>query len=399
MGNFKVLYSFISNRVLPRANSDDSAVSVTSQETCSDYPNYHHKQHRRHYSDTSSAILHKEAIQQLFPCEDRHSFNPHYQHNLHSTSPIYSTPPSLSSSPTNSSPSSTTSSSSQASSTSRPYYHYNSSSRRSLSSPHTRQQYQHLQQQHQHQQQKQRQQQQQHSRSYSYNRQQARRQNHQRSYVNQPYFESPSLEDDLVIGYDNQRIFYESGASASMTRVHPNGSPSYPSSPTSSMSSAFARQQQQQQQQQQQRLQGHRRTASHISASYSVSENESTSSPASRSLVTSTALHASPAVVKANMLPSISEVTVAAFVQDEEDVDSVSALENRSSGSASGSASRASESSNDSPTTAKQSLMRIARCSSRQDNWCPLQAGQWTRHYAETRSFGMMTDGRRARRL
>ncbi|KAF9202265.1 hypothetical protein BGZ49_007560 [Haplosporangium sp. Z 27] len=342
MGSFN-LYTYISNRVLPQNNSSDNSKE-----------NYTFV-HRR--SVSSSVILPKETIQQLYPCEDRHSFNPHYQHNLHSASP-YSTPPSLSSSPTNSSPSSTSSSSSHSLSHSghKPYYQYNHpSARRSASSQSVQQQY--------------HQQYQKHNRSNSYTRQQTKRQNHQqRNNVNQ-YFDA--LDDDLVIGYDGQRFFYESGAS-SMVRVHPNGSPSYSSYP-SSVSSTFGGRHPSQQQQQQ-------RWSSHIS----WSENENIPSPASRSHSA-----AQPSTPESNhiqnrqnsitsSLPRISEVAVT-----ESNIETHSTCNTTS----------------DSRTTARHSLMRIVQCDIRNDDWCSQQSGQWTRHYAETRSIGVKADGRRTGRL
>ncbi|KAF9114256.1 hypothetical protein BGX27_011307 [Mortierella sp. AM989] len=379
MGGFDNLYSFISNRVLPRNNSDDGS----NKENCN-FGNHTH--HRR--SNSASALLPKETIQQLYPCEDRHSFNPHYQHNLHSTSPSYSTPPSLSSSPTNSSPSSTTSSSSSHSLSQagyKPYYqNHPSASKRSSQS--ARQQ-----------QQKQRQQHQQHSRNNSYNRQQTRSQNqYQRNYANQQYLEA--LDDDLVVGYDGQRIFYESGAS-SMARVHPNGSPSYSSFP-SSVSSTFGGRHHLQRQQQQQ--------PSHIS----WSENERTSSPASRSLSAAAAAaarsqHASAPGENYNnnyiqngqssssLLPRISEATAVMSVHDEQDETVV--VENDGAGL--GPRNLTSKSSSDARMTARLSLMRIVQCDIRNDDWCSQQSGQWTSHYAKTRSIGIKSDGRRTGRL
>ncbi|KAG9324820.1 hypothetical protein KVV02_001565 [Mortierella alpina] len=111
MGGLNNFYSFFSNRVLPQ--SPPSPQSTNSDKENLYHAEYSQQSKRRSYSDASPALAHKEqTIHQLYPYEDRHSFNPHYQHNLHtqSSSPAYSTPPSLSSSPTNSSPSSITSS-------------------------------------------------------------------------------------------------------------------------------------------------------------------------------------------------------------------------------------------------------------------------------------------------
>ncbi|KAF8928229.1 hypothetical protein EDD21DRAFT_369882 [Dissophora ornata] len=380
MGSFNNFYTFISNRVLPKANSDDS--HTPNKEN---YQQNSDTKHRRHYSDS----VPKEVIQQLFPCEDRHSFNPHYQHNLHSTSPIYSTPPSLSSSPTNSSPSSTTSSSSLSSPGQKPYYQYTQS----------RRQQQQQQQQHQYQQQKQ--QQHQRHRSFSYSRQHARRQSQQRNYSNQQEFDYMD-DGDLMIGYDNNQVYYGSGATASMANVHPRGSPSY-------SSAAFDRSPSGNGSQHQQYL------TSHISTSIRSSENERTSAPPPRSQsaaagAAGASLHVSPFNNNGNIihnhigqqqqvLPSISETTATMYMHEE---DLAAALEARDTDAAP--ASRHISSSSSSPSssghmTAKQSLMRIARCDPRQDNWCPAQSGQWTRHYAEARSSSIVADGRRGRRL
>ncbi|KAG0278397.1 hypothetical protein BGZ95_004091 [Linnemannia exigua] len=75
----------------------------------------------RYYSifselNTQQADQRQRALQQ-FPCEERHSYNPHYQHNLVS-SPTYSSPPSLCPSSAGSSPSSAYSSGSGSSTSS-----------------------------------------------------------------------------------------------------------------------------------------------------------------------------------------------------------------------------------------------------------------------------------------
>ncbi|KAG0312526.1 hypothetical protein BGZ99_009458 [Dissophora globulifera] len=387
MGSFNTFYAFISNRVLPRSGNDDAEPS--------DKENYRwNNTHRRHYSDS----MPKEAIQQLFPCEDRHSFNPHYQHNLHSTSPIYSTPSSLSTSPTNSSPSSTTSSASAHSlsrvpSTQKPRFQYTYSKRQQR---HTQQLQQHQQYQ---QQRQQRQQHQHHSRSYSYNRHQGRRQ----SQRNQEHFEH--MDDDLMVGYDNQQVYYGSGASTSMARVHPNGSPSY--SFATSLSSAFDQSPNPNGIAAFRQLEQQVRPTSVSFSSFGASETERTSQ--------SDALHAAAsACIDPNnlllqqqqpLLPSISEATGTMYLRDHDAVAVVNtddaALGSRpvSSSSSSSWSPLSASSARTAPMTAKQSLMRIARCDPRQDNWCPAQAGQWTRHYASSRVSGIVTDGRRTRRL
>ncbi|CAO3570873.1 unnamed protein product [Mortierella alpina] len=419
MGGLNNFYSFLSNRVLPQ--SPPSPQSTNSDKENFFSPEYSQPNIRRSYSEASPALLRKEqTIHQLYPCEDRHSFNPHYQHNLHTqaSSPAYSTPPSLSSSPTNSSPSSITSSSrshsamltQSLSQVQKPYYQQ-AHPRRPLS---YQQQQQHQQQQQQYQQHQHQPQQTRLSRSNSLNRQQARRpslRNHANQPKQQQHFEY--MDDDLMVGYDNTHIYYGSGASTStsMARVHPNGSPSYTSSSSSySASSASGSDRQHNNQ---------ARRTSHISYSSShSSENErSTMSPASRSLSAAAGMSKSNNNAHGHhhalqlqqqqqqqqqqhrrasyLLPSISETTVTMASMeaeaDEEDADSMAPRPSSASSSAS--------SSSLSPLTAKQSLMRIAQCDIRQDGWCSQQSGQWSRHYAETHSRGMMTDGRRARRL
>ncbi|KAF9155223.1 hypothetical protein BG015_010619 [Linnemannia schmuckeri] len=435
MGSFNTFYTFFSTRVLPQNNN-------TTTEDVKEYTQPVTKsRHHRTFSDPSSAMLHKEAVQKLFPCDNRHSFNPHYQHNLHttSTSTIYSTPPSLASSPTDSSPSSTTSSShshttspsyTMTQATQKPFYQQ-PHPRRSQTSSSTRQ----------------RQQQQQHYHqrhfNYSYSRQQARRLN-QRNHAN--HHDIDNMDDDLLIGYDNQQIYYGSGSSTSMARVHPSGSPSYDTYP--SFPSSSERQYQQRQQQQH----AHSGYISALSYPPRLSENERTMSPASRSLFAAAASavkssiqygQASSSQLKPqypqhhqqqhqgrqqrraeharhqsafHFLPSISERRATMHMHEEEDV---YAFDHASEVAASASVSTAdmgeirtvasnsssslslssSSSSSSTSMTAKQSLLRIARCDPRQDNWCSQQSGQWTRLYAQTRSNGPLTDGRRTRRL
>ncbi|KAK3817445.1 MAG: hypothetical protein J3Q66DRAFT_339912 [Benniella sp.] len=376
MGNFNNLYTFISNRVLPRSNSSDSHDS--NKENF--FPS-----HRRHHSDSAPhSLAQKESIQQLFPCEDKHSFNPHYQHNLHFASPFYSTPPSLSSSPTNASPSSTASSSSSSSSSShsshRSYYHHTQP--RNARQHYFQQQKLHKQQQqqqlplHQHQHQR--------NHSYSYTRQQGRK-------MNQRYLSDQSAEymddEDMMVDYDHQQIYYGSGSSTSMTRVHPQGSSSYFGS---SVPSAMDRQNR------------HRRRTSHISVPSSRSENERASSRSLSNVVHGSNKSHNHIQTGHQWLPCISETTATMYmhvhnsddvVDDDEQADAHS-LGHRESNSALSASSTSSA-----PLTAKQSLMRIARCDPRQDSCCSQKAGQWTRHYAEGRQYGLVADGRRARRF
>ncbi|KAH7060249.1 hypothetical protein BKA57DRAFT_446704 [Linnemannia elongata] len=255
------------------------------------------------------------------------------------------------------------------------------------------------------------------------------------------------MDDDLLIGYDNQQIYYGSGSSTSMARVHPSGSPPYDTHP--SFPSSSDRQHQQQRQQQENARSGY---ISAMSYPPRLSENERTMSPASRSLFAAAASAVKSSIQygqsssssqskpqypqhqqqhhqgrqqrraeharhqsASHFLPSISERRATMHMHEEEDVyafdhaSEVAAASTAAAGeirtvSASNSlsslsSSSSSSSSSSTPMTAKQSLLRIARCDPRQDNWCSQQSGQWTRLYAQTRSNGPLADGRRTRRL
>ncbi|KAG0050946.1 hypothetical protein BGZ83_004278 [Gryganskiella cystojenkinii] len=369
MGSFNNFYSFISNRVgvLPKNNTNEDTQPTTNVAVAVKNDSY---SHQRYYSDSNAALLQKEAIQELFPCDNRHSFNPHYQHNLHSSSLNaslpYSTPPSLSSSPTNSSPSSTTSASSRRSSNNK--YNYYQQQRE----------------------QQQQQQQQPHlkrstsassssstyqsnsRKSYSYNRHQTRRQNQAvRNHANHgQYYEY--MDDDMMVGYDNphQQNHYSNNSnrySTSMTRVHPQGSSSYTSFSTSTgsdRSSSFTS--------------NGRRTSHIFSFPPSASENERRMSSG---------------------VSSVPSIAAAATIAAASPRSSGPALEPISETSVVSSPVIPNSNINNKPTKAQQSLMRIAQCDRRVDSWCTQQAGQWTRHYAETSSCGVMADGRRTRRM
>ncbi|KAF9351637.1 hypothetical protein BGX34_000438 [Mortierella sp. NVP85] len=221
------------------------------------------------------------------------------------------------------------------------------------------------------------------NRSYSYTRQQGRR-------LNQRYLSDQSAEymdddEDLMVAYDHQQIYYGSGASTSMTRVHPQGSSSYFGS---SVPSAMDRQNR------------HRRRTSHISVPSSRSENERASSRSLSNVVHGSNKSHNHIQTGHQWLPCISETTATMYmhvhnsddvVDDEHDAH---ALGHRESNSALSSFSTSSA-----PLTAKQSLMRIARCDPRQDSCCSQKAGQWARHYAEGRQYGLVADGRRTRRF
>ncbi|KAF9274770.1 hypothetical protein BGZ74_004242, partial [Mortierella antarctica] len=93
---------------------------------------------------------------------------------------------------------------------------------------------------------------------------------------------------------------------------------------------------------------------------------------------------------------TISESRASTAVSYMQDVDVSEDVEMPSS-AASASSSSSSSSASCGKMDAKTSLMRIAQCGRHEDSWCALQSGQYTRHYAESRS-GVTVDGRRARR-
>ncbi|KAG0217411.1 hypothetical protein BGX31_000254, partial [Mortierella sp. GBA43] len=245
-------------------------------------------------------------------------------------------------------------------------------------------------------------QQHQRNRSYSsYGRQQGRRQNY-RCLADQ-HFEY--MDDDLMIGYDNQHIYYGSGSSTSMGRVHPHGSPSYTFG--SSVPSVMDRHHLQDQQQ--------RRRTSHISASASRASETERASPAFRSLSAASVAHGMSSHKSTNpnhihsghqWLPCISETSATMYMHvhngnghDDQGLDEESNAATLGPRLSSTTASASTPSTTSAPESARQSLMRISRCDLRQDGWCSQRAGQWTRHYAEARPIGLVADGRRARRL
>ncbi|KAF9925160.1 hypothetical protein BGZ65_007943 [Modicella reniformis] len=94
------LINFISQHIhlpLSPSSARERANDYFGHQQPCDKPRYY----SIHSDLSSSSNNQREHALQRFPCEDKHSFNPHYQHNLISTSP-----PSLSSSLSTSSPSS-----------------------------------------------------------------------------------------------------------------------------------------------------------------------------------------------------------------------------------------------------------------------------------------------------
>ncbi|KAG0244602.1 hypothetical protein B0O80DRAFT_453935 [Mortierella sp. GBAus27b] len=180
-------------------------LSPSARERNSDYFVQHHQPcNKQHFYPIVVDDSRERALQQ-FPCEEKHSFNPHYQHNLISTSPSFSSPPSLSSSPS-SSPSSAYSSSSN-SSFSRATGHTISSG----SSKH----------------------------EYSYNRRYLRRQN-LKCYTYQQQQEH--YHDDWMFGITDDDDYSVADSEASMTQVSPVESPVSPvSSSAVSLKSSLSR--------------------------------------------------------------------------------------------------------------------------------------------------------------
>ncbi|KAG0099447.1 hypothetical protein BGZ93_007554 [Podila epicladia] len=319
----------------------------------------------------SEAILQqKEQAIRRFPCEDRHSYNPHYQHNLISELPSYSTPPSLSSSPTNSSPASFNSSKSSMSvSGSRATYGHSSNKNnyhhRNYNQPSSYQ----------------------HSnshhgfsgyntvgsscgRQYSYMRQQQRRQNQRK----QSY---EYMDDDLVIGASSMALF-SPGEPVVLS----------PSSSTSSLASSSRINYSQQPRQSVSRISTSIASLSSLLESQvSPSKSSVAFSPVGRHHSHTSRRGGDSFSSSVGLLPSISENSTS------------SKMDHASAHGATSSSPLSSPNNQAKRMTAQKSLRRIAQCASNQDNWCSSKAGQWTRHYAETRSRSVMTDGRRHRCL
>ncbi|KAF9392905.1 hypothetical protein CPB97_007431 [Podila verticillata] len=338
----------------------------------------HYSGRTKLFDRESEAILQqKEQAIRRFPCEDRHSYNPHYQHNLISELPSYSTPPSLSSSPTNSSPASFTSSKSSMSfKGSRATYGHSSGKTNNYHHSHQSRSSD------------------QHSnnypgfsgyntvgsnggRQYSYMRQQQRRQNQQRQYYEY-------MDDDLMIGASSMTLF-SPGEVAVLS----------PSSSTSSLASSSRQINYRPQQPARQSI---GRISTSIASLSSLLENQVSPSKSSVAFSPLGRHHSHSSrrggdlfSVSVGLLPSISETSAPSSKMDH-----ASAL-----GATSSSSPLPSLTKNQATKkmTAQKSLRRIAQCASNQDNWCSAKAGQWTSHYAETRSRSIMTDGRRHRRL
>ncbi|KAF9281729.1 hypothetical protein BGZ68_006455 [Mortierella alpina] len=289
------------------------------------------------------------ALEQ-FPCEDRHSFNPHYQHNL-LTSSANSTPSSLFSTSANSSASS-----------------YSSSSTFSLSratgtralgqecpqQPHTissgtggRQNY------------------------SSYHHYNHHHQNPRRFARLQQ--QQDRGHDDWMFGIsddDDIRAASTSPSGQCMGRVHPQNAPICPPSLSSaaSLRSSLVR-----------RSRSQRST---VTSDTFLTESQIKKQ---RSMVTfsSVILQHPPSTEQPSaVLPSVSESSQRSLASNS----SAAVFEATASGRV--------DCHQVSP--AKQSLMRIAQMSKDKDGWCSQNAGQYTHRYAEARPRGMILDGRRS---
>ncbi|KAG0073541.1 hypothetical protein BGZ93_011206 [Podila epicladia] len=362
MGSFSNFRSFLSNHILSNNQSQSQSQS------------------------------HDQQKQQKASLDDRslHSFNPHYQHNLHSTA--YSTPPSLASSPTNSSPTSTTSSSSNPS-YNKARYGYSTVNSKGVKSPpqHSQQYFPRRSYYHQQQiQQQQLLQQQQNSRQHHQHRSNNGHQYQQnrRSYRNHHNQACLYEEDELSLG------------SSSTATAMDLASPIDPSPLSVSMWQGRRRPAQQQQQQQGQT--SHilvfraSETEKHASRASSKRSPPSVSRPRSTAHPTKHHSSADQYQYLSSSPFTISESRASTAVSYMQDVDVSDGVDMPSS-AASSSSSSSSSASRD-KMDAKTSLMRIAQCGRHEDSWCSLQSGQYTRHYAESRS-GVTVDGRRARRM
>lgn len=382
MGSFSNLFNFFSSQpcVLPQPTTatETNSNHTSDSSLLSASLTQHYSGRTKLFDRESEAMLQqKEQAIRRFPCEDRHSYNPHYQHNLISELPSYSTPPSLSSSPTNSSPASFTSSKSSMSfSGSRATYGPSSGKNNSYHHSHqSRSSYQHSNN---------------HhgfssyntvgsngGRQYSYMRQQQRRQNQQRQYYEY-------MDDDLMVGASSMALF-SPGEVAVL-------------SPCSSTLSLASSSRQINYSPQQPARQSVSRISTSIASLSLLLESQASPSmsnvafsPVGRHHSHSSRRGGEPFSVSVGLLPSISETSAPSSKMD-----LASALGATSSSSPLPSPAKNQASKK---MTAQKSLRRIAQCASNQDNWCSAKAGQWTSHYAETRSRSVMIDGRRHRRL
>ncbi|KAG0353719.1 hypothetical protein BGZ54_002089, partial [Gamsiella multidivaricata] len=343
---------------------------------------YHHQQQQRQcdqpryysiFSDLSAADEQRERALRQFPCEEKHSFNPHYQHNLISTSPSFSSPPSLSSSPSSSSPSSAYSGSSS-SSLSRAtgakvfsqdsYAQQQNPSFNATSNSNSN------------------------SNNYSYHRHYSRRQN-LRFYTYQQ--QQDHYHDDWMFGITEDDDNYRTGLNRSQT-IGPSTtraisqecsvSPS-PSSSTVSLKSSISRKNRSQL--------GHVMNAfpatlrSTVTFSPVVLQHPARNEPQQQQLTSSSSV---------SLLPSISESSLSSQASNSSPVTATFDYTASSSSSSSEQQQQHQQQEHEQSgtggrLTAKQSLMRIAHCSKSEDGWCSQKAGQYTKRYADVNPRGM----------
>ncbi|KAF9125398.1 hypothetical protein BGW39_007431 [Mortierella sp. 14UC] len=326
----------------------------------------------RYYSIFSELTIQQvdqrqRALQQ-FPCEERHSYNPHYQHNL------VSSPPSLCSSSAGSSPSSAYSSGSGSCTSSLSRATGTRALNQEQSSNYNSKQQDH-----------------------HYYRHYNRRQN-QRHYAYQQ--QNEHYHDDWMFGISEDDS-YNGGASMACAQpqdplVIASSSFTAPSL-NGSLRSSISR--------------GDRPQVSNGSLSVATTLNAAkhrrptvTFSPVvlhhpaagqDFTALLSSSLSSSPtaslAPAPAKLLPSIAESSMG--------LNSSMAVGTAKTESATTVQHQQQQPASAGRMTAKQSLMRIAQLSKDQDGWCSHKAGQYTQGYAEARSRGMKLDGRRARRL
>ncbi|KAF9110254.1 hypothetical protein BGX27_006597 [Mortierella sp. AM989] len=298
---------------------------------------------------TASEEQRENALQQ-FPCEEKHSYNPHYQHNL-STSP-----PSLSSSPSNSFPSSASSISSFSRATGAKMfsqdshmhqYNYNYSyntSNCSLTSSGNKH-------------------------GYSYNQQNLR------CYTQQQQQET--FADDWMFGIAEDDGYCGASTMARASPQEASISPSSSSS-TASLKSSLSR----------------KCKAQHANVMNAFGSNSRSSVTFSPEVIEHPVQQVSTSAISAlGLLPSISESSSSSLAAD-----SVATVTFGTSATSSASSPKQQQQETG-RMTAKQSLMRIAHCSMSDDGWCSQKAGQYTQRYADTNSRSMRVDGRRSHRL
>ncbi|KAK3829493.1 MAG: hypothetical protein JOS17DRAFT_748368 [Linnemannia elongata] len=318
------------------------------------------------FSELTTQVDQRERALQQFPCEERHSYNPHYQHNLVS-SPTYSSSPSLCPSSAGSSPSSAYSSNSSNSSLSR------ATGARVLTQEQPNKQ----------------------QPDHHYYRHYNRRQN-QRHYAYQQ--QNEHYHDDWMFGISEDDSY---NRGASMTCAQPQdplaitSSSSKAPSLNGSLRSSISRKERPQV------SDGSLSVATQISAknrrptvtfSPVVLHHPAPDQEFTALLSSSFASSSQTSSTPAKLLPSIAESSMglnSSMAMATAKAESTMAVQNL----------QQQQPASVGRMTAKQSLMRIAQLSKDQDGWCSHKAGQYTQGYAEARSRGMKLDGRRARRL